>query len=78
MIYRGTGFLAAPRPPPSPYSPVCLPVGRRREGGGGGRGAESCDRKKAWPSINRSILFALDTTAHVLFVLTYLIYEDIF
>ncbi len=35
MIYRGTGFLAAPRPPPSPYSPVCLPVCRRRERGGG-------------------------------------------
>jgi hypothetical protein len=27
-----------------------------RRGGGGGRGAESFDRKKAWPSINRSIL----------------------
>jgi hypothetical protein len=26
-----------------------------RRGGGGGRGAESFDRKKAWPSINRSI-----------------------
>jgi hypothetical protein len=31
-----------------------------REGGGGGRGAESYDRKKAWASINCSILFDLD------------------
>ncbi len=28
------------------------------EGGGGGRGAESYDLKKAWPSINRSVLSA--------------------
>jgi hypothetical protein len=29
-----------------------------REGEGGGRGAESYDRKKAWPSINHSLLSA--------------------
>jgi hypothetical protein len=29
------------------------------EGGGGGRGAESCDRKKSWLSINHSILSGL-------------------
>ncbi len=33
---------------------VELPDGR---GGGGGRGAESNDRKEAWPFINHSIIF---------------------
>jgi hypothetical protein len=37
---------------------LSLPVCRwsRDGGGGGGRGAESCDRKKSWLSINHSIL----------------------
>ncbi len=38
-------------------------------GGGGGRGAESCDRKKAWPSINHSILSDQDNCANSFFVL---------
>ncbi len=59
-----------PRPSPPPYSPVSK-LDRRHtgrlldnlltgEGGGeeGGRGAESYDRKKAWSSINHSILSA--------------------
>jgi hypothetical protein len=35
---------------------VVGPAYWRGEEGGGGRGAESYDRKKAWPSINRSII----------------------
>ncbi len=34
--------------------------------GGGGRGAESYARKKAWPSINRSVLSGVACTAHSL------------
>jgi hypothetical protein len=33
------------------------------EGEGGGQGAESYDRKQAWPSINRSILSVVWTGA---------------
>jgi hypothetical protein len=55
----------APRPPPSTVSklsiflsfPVrCFSVEFTDEkGGGGGRGAKSYEREKAWPSINHSI-----------------------
>jgi hypothetical protein len=61
-------LLAHPLPPPSPVSKLdprhtgrlrkrdnMLP-GKREEWGG--RGAESYDRKKAWPSINHSLLSA--------------------
>jgi hypothetical protein len=34
---------------------------RKRDGKGGGRGAQSSDRKKAWPSINHSIPSVLNT-----------------
>ncbi len=59
---------SAPRPPPSPPSPVsrCLsfssflchvsPVDLTDGRGGSGRGAKSENRKKAWPSINHSVL----------------------
>jgi len=54
-------YDSAPRPPPPPTlsqssceSPVQLTAGR--SWGGGGRRAESYDRKKVWPSINCSIL----------------------
>ncbi len=64
VIYRGPGFLAAPPPPPVsklPHLFLSLPLCRRSslltgEGEGCGRGAESYDRKKAWPSIIRSLL----------------------
>ncbi len=77
MIYRGPSFLAVvwigSTPAPSPLSRqligrlsksscvslVQLTDGRR----GGGRGAESYDRQKAWTSINRSILSG---TVHLL------------
>jgi hypothetical protein len=54
--------------PPSPISKLDRRhIGRLRkrgnllkeEGEGGGRGAESCERKKAWSSINHSILSML-------------------
>jgi hypothetical protein len=71
MIYRGQGFLAvkwfgsSPPPSPSPVSKMSLfliflcVAGRdnlRERMGGGGRGARSYDREKAWPSTNNSIL----------------------
>jgi hypothetical protein len=70
MIYRGPGILAVVRlgssPTPSPPASQldCRHTGRLRNRdnlltGGGGRGAESYDRKKAWSSINHSILYAL-------------------
>ncbi len=95
MIYRGPGFLrsyvSAPRPPlpPSPVSklplflspPVCCRSSLLKgEGGGGGRGAEAYDRKKALPSINHSILAAplnwhlsscMKQINHILFVTEY-------
>jgi hypothetical protein len=42
---------------PTPSRPTCWREKRRR-GEGGGCGAESYDRRKAWPSINHSILSA--------------------
>jgi hypothetical protein len=60
MTFRGPGFLGRMiRHHAHPL--ISLPVCRLSslltgEDGGGGRGDESCDRKKAWPSINRSIL----------------------
>ncbi len=74
MIYRGPGLLAlvwfgsTPTHFPPLLSATCLSfsvflcVGSRaywgRWGGGGGHGAESYDRKKAWTSINHSCLQA--------------------
>jgi hypothetical protein len=58
MIYRGLGFLAPP-PPPSVSKLSLFLAGRayrQEKGGGGGRGATSDDRGKAWPSINHSVL----------------------
>jgi hypothetical protein len=60
-------YDSAPRPPPlSPDSKLDTGAHSKTEkerqllmgegGGRGGRGAESYDRKKAWPSINHSIL----------------------
>ncbi len=65
----------APRPPPSPPSPVSKLARRHREidkerktklltegGGGGYRGAESYDRKKAWSSMmsfSRNLFFLI-------------------
>jgi hypothetical protein len=77
MIYiEDQAFLRlydlAPRPSPSPLSPVSklplfltLPVCRRSSlltggWGGGGCGAESHDCKKTWPSINRSALSGME------------------
>ncbi len=71
MNYRGRTicdlFLAHPLPP-SPVSKLplflSLPVCRRsslltgEKVGGGGRGVESYDRKKAWPSVIHSLLSA--------------------
>jgi hypothetical protein len=63
MIYRRPGFLVSRmirfyarslRFPPSPISKyLSLPVCCRSclLTGGGGRGTESYDRKKAWPSV---------------------------
>ncbi len=62
-------YDSAPRPPPplqqivslsqsSCVSPVQLTEGR--VGGGGGRGAESYERKEAWVFINRSILSGVE------------------
>ncbi len=71
MIYRGQGFLAVvlvgsspPPPPPTAsylsFSDFLCVAGRSNllteEGEGGGRGAKSFDREKAWSSINLSIL----------------------
>jgi hypothetical protein len=57
MVYARLYDLA-PRPPHPPPYPVSkldhLLTGGRGEVGG--RGAESSDRKKAWSSINQSIL----------------------
>ncbi len=77
MNYRWP-FIAVvwfgPRSTPFPTSSVSelsqflsLPVCRRSslltgKGGRGGRGAESHDRKKSWPSINRLILSGSDLT----------------
>ncbi len=64
-------FSSSPTPSPSPVSNLSLflslPVCRRwswlTERGGGRRGgAKSCDREKAWPSINHSILSAIYTS----------------
>jgi hypothetical protein len=54
---------ARPLLPPSNQQIVCVsPVHFWRVGGAwaGGGGAESYDRKKAWASINSSILFGLE------------------
>jgi hypothetical protein len=66
MIYRGPAFLRSYDLAPRPLSPVgklslllSPPVCRRSSlltGRGGGGGAESSHRKKAWPSINYSLL----------------------
>jgi hypothetical protein len=67
MIFRGPVFLVVvPIPSPSPVSKLSLflnlPVCGRSSlltGEGkpeGGRDAKSCDREKAWPSINNLIL----------------------
>ncbi len=62
-------------PPPSPVSKLSLSfsvflcvAGRAYTDGrgGGGRGAESCDRKKVWSSINHSILSCLQGPCTVL------------
>ncbi len=68
MIYRGPGsYNSANRPPLAPHhlpSATCLSFSvflsslLTGEGGGGGRGAKSYDREKAWPSINHSVLSA--------------------
>jgi hypothetical protein len=46
--------------------------------GGGGRGAESLDRKKAWPFINISILSNLlpSLVAVKVYLLVFIIYES--
>jgi hypothetical protein len=58
-------MIRLPPPPPSPVSKLNPETHRKTEKerqladegvGGGGIGAESDDRKKAWPSINHSIL----------------------
>jgi hypothetical protein len=36
-----------------------------RGGVGGGRGAESYDRKKAWSSLNHAMLCAVQCTVHI-------------
>ncbi len=76
MIQRGPGFLLGFSPTPFPSSPVSklslflgLPMCRRPSlltEEGGGRGAKSYDREKAWLTINHSILFAswLHTLLH--------------
>jgi hypothetical protein len=64
---EGQAFLqsydSAPNPPPPPSPSVTQRKTEKerqfadgREGGEGGRGAESYDRKEAWSSINRSII----------------------
>jgi hypothetical protein len=79
-------YNSAPRPP-FPLSANCLSSRSQsfcvlpdqltdwREGGGGGRGAESYDRKKAWASINCSILSDLD---NVFFLLLRPIFRTLF
>jgi hypothetical protein len=68
IIYRGPSSLAVvwfgSTPSPFPHSPdskLPLPVCRWSRllagEGGGGRGAKLFDRKKAWSSMNHSILF---------------------
>ncbi len=73
MIYRGPGFLAAvwfgssltpgqqlvSLSQSSGVFPVQLTAGRGGKGVGGGGGAQSYGREKAWPSRNHSILSAL-------------------
>ncbi len=50
-------YALAPRPLPSIVSKLGRRLNRKTgEGGGGGRGAESYDRKKAWPSVSHSVL----------------------
>jgi hypothetical protein len=75
IVYRGQAFLwlydSAPRPPPPPPFPVftlslflSLPVCHRSiayYGRGGGRGRAWSRIKKAWASINHSILSDCDT-----------------
>ncbi len=67
MIYRGPDFLAVPpSTPPSSLPSVCWTGDTQEdcerdklltgEGKGVARGAKSYDRKKAWTSINHSIL----------------------
>jgi hypothetical protein len=79
MINKGTCFLdLTPRPPPYPRFRqqvlfLRLPVCRRSsaltgERGGGGGGGNSCDREKAWSSINHSILSGTNITGgHTLY-----------
>jgi hypothetical protein len=78
-FYRGPGFLEMIRLlrlplPPSPVSKLSLflslPVCCRSSlltGEGGGRGAESYDRKKAWSSINNfcTILYNVHTYLNI-------------
>jgi hypothetical protein len=69
MIYRGPSFLrsydSAPRPPLPLYPRAATHRKMKKrdmlltgEGEGGGCGAESYDDRKAWTSINNSILSA--------------------
>ncbi len=65
-------FGSSPTPPPPPSVSSTRKTGRLRrtgrlrksenllkgEGGGGGRGSESCDHEKAWSSINHAVLSA--------------------
>jgi hypothetical protein len=69
MIYRGS--MPAPFPLLSAswlsFSVFLCVAGSaywRERGELGGRGTESYDRKKAWPSINRSILYELKSLCH--------------
>jgi hypothetical protein len=85
MIYKAR-FRPPPPPPPvsslslsqsACVSPVQFTAGRK--GKGGGRGAQSYGREKARPSINHSILFALQPverciyTRFILFTTAHLI-----
>ncbi len=86
IIHLGPGFhtfewFGSGPPPPAPLSSVCSTGDTQEDwereticwgemGEGGGRGAKSYDRKKAWSSINHSILSVLDNKI-VIFVLIF-------
>ncbi len=72
MIYRGPGFLTVLPHPPFRQQP--RPETHRKtekerqvvpDNGGGGQGAKSYDRIKAWPSMNHSIRFGLGSPAYI-------------